>query len=222
MRLIWSFALGASALLATLLALYFAVGGLGTMPGSDAAKWGALGSYIGGIAGPIFTAGGALFLAYQIILQQRQIARAAEDARARDYLRYIEDHSERIKALLERRISTASHPDIRLGDLVRSLIPKNQLDAVDRPPAMAAMTRLLYDTAEYCESIRLYRDNLGLNSSSNLSNFALRIHVKRARDYLHFLRNHMNWLPQNSEFSLEVAEHLLEEDAEEDDESSEN
>lgn len=209
-------ALAAIAILVGVFLGYFVFGGVSLGPGSDPAEWGHFGSYFGGLAGPLLTAGGALFIAYQIMLQRAEIAKADRNAMAREYLHHIDQIAARIAALLARPVSVGSDPQVVFGDVVMEIAPDAAMFHVDRHAVMAASDRLLREAGQYCEAIRLYRDNLGLTSAANKSEFMLRGHVQAADEYLGFLRKHLDWLGSMGGPAIMTAAHLLHEDPDED------
>ena len=195
---------------------YFFIGGFSLGATSDPAGWGHFGSYFGGVAGPLLTAGSALFIAYQIMLQRAEIAKADRNAMAREYLHHIDQMAARISALLTRPVSVGSDIQVEFGDVVMGIVPSAAMHHVDHGAVMAASDRLLRETGRYCEAIRLYRDNLGLTSVANKSEFMLRGHVGAADEYLAFLRKHVDWLDSTGGPAIMIAAHLLHEDPDDD------
>lgn len=187
--------LGLLVLIAVLLG-YFLLGGFSLDPSLANTDWGAFGSYFGGLAGPLLTFISVILIVYTVRQQRLQFKSMAAENLKQDMLRYLGELDNEIAHLLTREIHTGNNRYVELGDLVAGISSPTDLH---EQPYRAAMDKLLRLTANYCEAIALYRNNVN-------SNFVFRAHQQRAEELVTYLKQNIKYLYRMAGPTLAVCE----------------
>ncbi|MFP1872110.1 hypothetical protein ACLEDV_09130 [Lonsdalea quercina] len=163
---------------------YFFLGGLYFGTSLSNAELGAFGSYFGGLAGPLLTFISVLLIVYTIRQQKLNLESVSDENIKQDMLRYLNKIDDEIAHLLTRRIHIDNERVVEVGDVVSGISKPTNFDESSYRVAMDKLLRL---TANYCEAIALYRENVN-------GYFIFRAHQQRAKELVKYLENNTKYL----------------------------
>lgn len=132
------------------LAFYFGFGG--TAP-TTPAEWSDLGTYVGGIAGPLLSFIALIAVAHTVGLQRAALELDRERQLADQHLRWLEALYNDMMAGLSSRISS----DVTLNDVLDGEIKATEIEQMRLKAGLDNLMRLL---TQYCQAVDLYRDNI--------------------------------------------------------------
>ena len=144
-------------ILAAVFLSYFIVGSFVLDASASNADWGSFGSYFGGVAGPLIAFISVLLIVYTLRRQRFQLESIIKENMKQDMLRYLDKLDDQISHLLTRKIHIEGMRYIEIGDMVSGIENPAKLH---ESSFKAAMDKLLKLTANYCEAIALYRENV--------------------------------------------------------------
>ncbi len=162
--------------------------------------WGAFGNYFGGFAGPLLTLISTLVIVYTVMQQGFQIETSIKESQKNDILRSISKIDDEISHLLTREIEIDNIRRIEFGDLVSGIEQSKDFSEL---PYKALMKKLLIITANYCQAISLYRDNVN-------GHFIFKDYQQKAGELVEYLENNKEYLDQMAGITLTFCKMHLE------------
>jgi hypothetical protein len=167
---------------------------------STISDWGAFGNYFGGVAGPLLTLISTLVIVYTVMQQGFQIETSIKESLKNDILRFILKIDDEISHLLTREIEIENIRRVEFGDLVSGIKQSNDFSVL---PYKAAMKKLLIFTANYCQAISQYRDNVN-------GHFIFKEYQQRAVELVAYLEKNKEYLDQMAGITLTFCKMHLE------------
>lgn len=164
--------------LALTFGIYFFYGGFSLKASGANSDWGAFGSYFGGVAGPILTFVSVVLIAYTLYEQRRQAYFIHREAIKQDISSALRGLQLDINALLGKSVKLNNTQHVELLDFVYGSAthpdPKNK-------SYTALNDKLLRLTANYCEIIRAYEEDVDCD-------LVYRSHYRLARELLSYFK----------------------------------
>jgi len=165
---------------------YFFIGNFTLNAATENLDWSAFGSYFGGTAGPLLTFISILLLVYTIRQQRSHLESMHEENIKQDMLRYLNKIDDEITHVLTREIHIGNLAFAQLGDILSGIVTPAQFQ---ESSFKAALEKLMQQTANYCEAIALYRENVN-------GHFIFRAHQQRAAELVSYLESNKKYLNQ--------------------------
>lgn len=146
--------------------------------------WQSLGSFMGGVAGPLLIVMLIVFVVYSLRQQSSFLADLAKENSRLDMLRHLNKLDDEISHVLMREVPVEGAHRVELGDFVDGLVQVTPLSGTDYK---GLINKLLKLTADYCEALDVYRSEVQ-------DQFAYKIHLQRAKELTEFLQKNPNFL----------------------------